>query len=190
MKKAFGCLMVIVFLILAYVFFVLWRRASPLGVGTGSIGRRLGAISDSHDWSTPSTSKGTHNTSASVHSSGGRSALSQIAANPQKWKGRRVTVSGRVRGNTHYASNRNLYRLTDGSSSLLVVDDKTPPKEYALRSVQGIVKVVKPPLGEGYAYIVSAKGEPKLELDWKDAEHFFTDKFNAIKKDVRVTTKN
>jgi hypothetical protein len=175
MKKAFGCLMVICFVILAYVFFVMWRGASPLGVGTGSIGGRSSARPEAG--STPGTKPG-----------GKDSAISQISSDPQKWKGMRVTVSGRVRGNTRYASNRNLYRLTDGKSSLLVVDDKTPPEELAQRSVKGIVKVVKPPVGEGYAYIVSAKGDPKIELSWKDAQGFFSDEFQKIKKNVNAAT--
>jgi hypothetical protein len=175
MKKAFGCLMVIGFVILAYVFFVMWRGASPLGVGTGSIGGHSSARPEAG--STPD---------AKPASKG--SAISQIASNPQKWKGRRVTVTGRVRGNTRYASNRNLYRLTDGESSLLIVDDKTPPKELAQRSVKGIVKVLKPPVGEGYAYIVSAKGDPKIDLSWNDAKGFFTEEFQKIKKDVNAAT--
>ena len=177
MKKAFGCLMVIGFVILAYVFFVMWRGASPLGVGTGSISERRSARPGTG--STPS-----------AKTAGKGSAVSQISSDPQKWKGKRVTVSGRVRGNTRYASNRNLYRLTDGKSSLLVLDDKTPPKELALRSVRGIVKVVKPPVGEGYAYIVSVKGDPKIDLTWKDAQHFFADKFQELKKDVHSATQN
>ena len=170
MRKLFGCLMVIVFLVLAYFFFLAWRGTKPLGMGTGNIGGRSGAA--------PST--------PAAHGKG--SALTQIAANPQKWEGKRVTVSGRVRGNTRYASNRNLYRLTDGKSTLLIVDDKAPAKEYSLRSVKGVVKVVKPPVGKGYAYIVSVKGDPKIDLDWKDVEGFFADKIKDITKDVKITT--
>lgn len=44
MKKGFGCLMVICFVILAYAFFVMWRGSSSLGVGTGSIGDRSGVL--------------------------------------------------------------------------------------------------------------------------------------------------
>jgi hypothetical protein len=176
MRKAFGCLMVIGFLILAYVFFVMWRGASPLGVGTGNIGGRTSARPEAG--STPG---------AKPASKG--SAISQIAANPQKWKGKRVTISGRVRGNTRYASNRNLYRLTDGKSSLLVVDDQKPPKEYTLRSVKGIVKVVKPPVGEGYAYIVSAKGDPKIDLSWDEAKDSLNEEFQKIKRDVNAATR-
>lgn len=167
MKKAFGCLMVIGFLILAYFFFLQWRKTSEWGVGTGSIGGR----------SEPS---------GSTPARDSRSALTQVASNPQKWEGKRVTVTGRVRGNTRYASNRNLYRLTDGKSTLLIVDDKTPAKEYSKRSVKGVVKVVKPPIGEGYAYIVSVKGDPKIDLKWQDVSHFFSEKIADIKKGVET----
>ena len=177
MKKAFGCLMVICFLILAYVFFIRWRNTSSLGTGTGSISGRVSSLLGKG--STPEAKQGAKSSS---------STLAQVAANPQNWKGKRVTVSGRVRGNTRYASNRNLYRLTDGKSSLLVVDDQAAPKEYALRNVKGIVKVLKPPMGEGYAYIVSAKGDPKIELTWNDAKGFFNDKFQDIKDKVNAAT--
>ncbi len=176
MKKAFGCLIVICFVVLAFLFFIKWRGTSSLGSGTGNIGGRSGALPETG--STPSLKPANKS-----------SAISQIASNPQKWQGKRVTVSGRVRGNTRYASNRNLYRLTDGESSLLIVDDKTPPKELAQRSVKGTVKVVKPPVGEGYAYIVSAKGDPTIDLTWNDAKGFFSDKFQEIKKDVNAATR-
>lgn len=178
MRKAVGCLIVIGFVILAYVFFVLWRRTPSLGTSTGSIGQRSSAL-PTRNGSTPG---------AKSHASGGTTKISQISSHPQQWKGKRVSVSGRVRGNTRYASNRNLYRLTDGDSSLLVVDDQKPPTELALRSVKGIVKVLKPPVGEGYAYIVSAKGDPKIELNWKDAQQFFSHEFQKVKKDVHSAT--
>jgi hypothetical protein len=167
--------MVIGFVILAYVFFVMWRGTSPLGVGTGSIGGRSSERPKAG--STPGAKPASKD-----------SAISQIAANPQKWKGKRVTITGRVRGNTRYASNRNLYRLTDGKSSLLIVDDQKPPKEYTLRSVKGVVKVVKPPVGEGYAYIVSAKGEPKIDLSWDEAKDSLNEEFQKIKRDVHAAT--
>lgn len=171
MKKAFGCLMMIVFLILAYFFFQSWRGIKSWGVGTGNIS---GPSS-----SAPSTPGATNK----------RSALSQVAASPQKWNGKRVTVSGRVRGNTRYASNRNLYRLTDGKSTLLVVDDKAPAKEYSLRSVKGIVKVVKPPVGNGYAYIVSVKGDPKIDLKWDQVKGVVGGAIGEIKKGVHEATR-
>jgi len=184
MKRAFGCLMGIGFLILAYIFFLMWRGTNPLGVGTGNIGGRSSSVergSGSGKSSTPS--KG------STPSAGARTALSQISANPQKWEGKRVMVSGRVRGNTRYATNRNLYRLTDGNSSLLIVDDKTPPKEYSLRGVAGVVKVVNPPVGKGYAYIVNVKGDPKIDLKWQDVKGFFSGAVGEIKKGVHEATR-
>jgi len=174
MRKTFGCLMMIVFLALAYLFFLAWRNTGSLGVGTGSIGG----------------SSSYNNGARSTPASGGKgSALSQISASPQKWNGKRVTVSGRVRGNTRYATNRNLYRLTDGKSTLLIVDDTTPPKEYALRTISGTVKVVNPPIGNGYAYIVSVKGDPKIDLKWQDVKGFFGEAFDEIKKDVHAATR-
>ena len=162
--------MMIGFLVLAYFFFVTWRGARPLGVGTGSIGGRSSS------------------TSGDPGASNKRSALSQIAANPQKWNGKRVTVSGRVRGNTRYATNRNLYRLTDGTSTMIIVDDKKPASEYSLRSVSGTVKVVKPPIGSGYAYIVSVKGDPKIDLKWQDVKGFFGNAFEEAKKGIHEAT--
>ena len=64
------------------------------------------------------------------------------------------------------------------------MDDKSPPKEYWPRTVSGTVKVVKPPLGKGYAYIVSVKGNPNINLKWQDVSSFFGDKYNAVKKQV------
>lgn len=165
--------MVIGFLVLAYLFFVVWRGAIPWGVGTGSIGGR---------------SEQAESTPATNSASGKGSALTQVATNPQKWEGKTVTVAGRVRGNTRYASNRNLYRLTDGESTLFIVDDKTPPKEYAWRSIKGEVKVLKPPVGDGYAYIVNVKGDPKIDLDWKEVQGFFTERIEDIKKGVGTAT--
>ena len=175
MKKAFGCLTMMVFLVLAYFFFLAWRGTGSLGVGSGNIGGQ---------------SSSTNSGARSIPASGGKgSALSQISSSPQKWSGKRVTVSGRVRGNTRYATNRNLYRLTDGKSSLLIVDDTTPPKEYALRTISGTVKVVNPPVGKGYAYIVSVKGDPKIDLKWQDVKGFFGGALDEIKKNVHEATR-
>ena len=166
MRKVFGCLMTIGFLVLMYVFFLAWRGTRPAGVGTGNIGGRSSSATGAR--STPATPKG--------------SALSQIASNPRKWNGKRVTISGRVRGNARYATNRNLYRLIDGKSTLLIVDDQTPPKEYSLRSVSGTVRVVKPPIGKGYAYVVSVKGDPKIDLKWPEVKGFFSAAASEMKK--------
>ena len=177
MKKAFGCLMGIGFLILACVFFLSWRGMQPLGVETGNISERSSSDTGSTR-STPAASKPNKG-----------SALSQVAANPQKWNGKRVTVSGRVRGNTRYATNRNLYRLTDGTSTMLIVDDKPPAKELSMRTVTGTVKVVKPPIGDGYAYIVSVKGDPKIDLKWDEVKGFFEEALGEIKKGVHEATR-
>lgn len=163
--------MLLGFLILAYFLFRQWRSTTEWGVGTGRIGGR---------------SEPTGSTPAARDK---RSALTQVASNPEKWAGKRVTVSGRVRGNTRYASNRNLYRLTDGKSTLLIVDDKAPAKEYSLRSVTGVVKVVSPPVGNSYAYIVSVKGDPQIDLKWQDVQKFFAEKIVDIKKGVDTATR-
>lgn len=169
MRKALGCLVLIVFLILGYFFLMAWRNYMPQGVGTGNIGGR----------SEP----------ASRQPSQRRSMLRQIAEEPEKFEGKRVTVTGRVRGTARYASNRNLYRLAENDYRLVIVDDKSPPKEYALRTITGVVQVIKPPLGNGYAYIVSVKGDPKIELDWQDVQAFFTEKLGDIKQGVQEATR-
>jgi len=176
--------MAIVFVVLAYLFFLSWRGTRSWGTGTGNIGGRSSSVERGNGGNkSGAPAKG------STPSTGARTALSQISANPEKWRGKRVVVSGRVRGNTRYASNRNLYRLTDGTSSLLIVDDKAPPKEYSLRSIGGVVKVVKPPLGKGYAYIVNVKGDPKIDLKWQDVKGFFGGALGEIKKGVHEATR-
>jgi hypothetical protein len=166
MKKLFGAILLLLFLVGAYFFVQSWKGTAPWGVGTGKLAARSGGSGSA---STPASKT---------------SLIRQISDNPQKFVGKRVTVSGRVRGNSKYASNRNTYRITDGQYSLLVVDDKSAPKEYWPRTVSGTVKVVKPPLGKGYAYIVSVKGNPNINLKWQDVSSFFGEKYNAVKKEV------
>jgi hypothetical protein len=165
MKKLFGAIVLLLFLVGAYLFVKSWKGTAPWGVGTGSLAHRAG-------------------TSPETTSEAKTSLIRRISDNPQQYSGKRVTVSGRVRGNVKYASNRNTYRLTDGQYSLLVVDDKATPKEYWPRTVSGTVKVVKPPLGKGYAYIVSVKGNPNINLKWQDVAGFFTEKYQEVKKEV------
>jgi hypothetical protein len=167
MKKLFGAILLLLFLVGVYFFVRSWKGTASWGVGTGKLARRAGA---------PPEDTGTAATKTSL--------IRQISDNPQQYVGKRVTVSGRVRGNVKYASNRNTYRLTDGQYSLLIVDDKATPKEYWPRTVSGTVKVVKPPFGKGYAYIVSVKGNPNINLKWQDVASFFSEKYRDVKKEV------
>jgi hypothetical protein len=168
MKKLLGAVLLLVILVGAYFFVQSWKATASWGVGTGKIaGRSTGG---------PSTPTGKN------------SLIKQIAENPQKFAGKHVSISGRVRGSSKYASNRNLYRLTDGQYSLLVLDDKETPIEYAQRWVAGTVKVVKPPLGKSYAYVVSVKRNPDIDLKWTDVKTFFGEKYNVVKKGVKTAT--
>ena len=166
MKKLLGALLLLLFLVGTYFFVLRWKATTSWGVGTGAIARRN---VNSPVVSTPATKS---------------SLIKQISQNPQKFRGKRVHVSGRVRGNSKYASNRNLYRITDGQYSLLVVDDKAAPVEYSQRWIAGTVKVLQPPVGSGYAYIVSVKGNPNIDLKWQDVQKFFGEKFMTVKKGV------
>ena len=170
MKKLFGAILMLVFLVGAYFFIKQWSTTTPWGAGTGQIAKRNGSTAAS----TPATKK---------------SLIKEISQSPQKFEGKRVNISGRVRGNSKYASNRNMYRLTDGQYSLLVIDDKSAPIEYSLRAVAGTVKVVKPPLGNGYAYVVNVKGNPNIDLKWQDVSRFFGEKYGAVKTEVKRATR-
>jgi hypothetical protein len=167
MGKLFGAVLFLIFLVGAYFFVKQWKSTSSWGASTGTIARREGV-------------KPTESTPARASS-----LIAQISQNPQKFAGKRVSVSGRVRGNSKYASNRNLYRLTDGKYSLMVVDDKAAPKEYWPRAVTGTVKVIKPPLGNGYAYIVNVKGNPNINLKWQDVKSFFGEKIEGVKTEAQ-----
>lgn len=164
MRKLIALILLVLFFVAGYFAFKLWQGTAPWGGSTGAMARH-GGVSAAKTTIAPSL-------------------IRQISENPQKFAGKHVAVSGRVRGNSKYASNRNIYRLTDGQYSILIVDDKTAPKEYWPRTASGVVKVVKPPLGKGYAYIVSVKGNPNINLKWQDVAGFFITKYNAVKKDV------
>jgi hypothetical protein len=172
MRKFGGCLTLIVFLIGAYFFVQLWRSTMPRGIGTGLIR----ASSDD----LPKRDKRTAATR-------GRLALIQVVENPGRFADKTVSVTGRVRGAGRLASNRNIYRLTDGQYRLIVIDDKAPPKEFELRTVSGKVKLLKPPLGNAsYAYLVSVKEGVKFdELAWNEAKGWFTGTYKDVKKNVK-----
>lgn len=171
MKKLLSAILFLIFLVGAYLFIKKWKTLPPMGVGTGKISQAGGG-----------------GTSSSSQATSANSKIRQISDNPRQWEGKQVSLSGRVRGNTKYASNRNMYKITDGKYYLVVVDDKTAPIEYANRYVSGVVKVVKPPMGEGYAYIVSVKGNPNINLKWTDVSSFFSDKYKDVKKGINDAT--
>jgi len=169
MRKLGGCFTLIVFLAVAYFLVQQWRATSPLGIGTGSIAG-----------------------GGSGKKQPARSTLVQIVENPTRFTNRKLTVTGRVRGAGRLASNRNIYRLIEGDYKLLVIDDKAPPKDYALRTVSGQVKLIKPPIGNtSYAYLVSVKEGVKFpEPSWKEASGWFTGKYFDAKNAVKETVKN
>lgn len=177
MRKLGGCLVLIVFAVGAYFMWQQWRSVTPWGVGTGQIAGRSEDI--------PARDKRSPVVKA-------RSTLVQIVDNPTRFTEKTVTVTGRVRGAGRMASNRNIYRLSDGEHRLLVIDDKSLPKDYALRTVTGKVKLIKPPLGTAsYAYLVSVKEGARFdEPDWNELKNWFGDTFEDIKQGVKETTKN
>jgi hypothetical protein len=144
-----------------WVFFKAWRGTTPLAVGTGRIA-------------------GTSTDLAGRDQRGigtkARSKLRGITDNPLRYKDKRVTVTGRVRGAGKLASNRNIYTLAEGNDRILVIDDKTRPKEYWPRTVSGVVKVVGPPVGGlNYAYIVDVKNPAKFTApQWSEIKDYFT----------------
>jgi hypothetical protein len=168
MRRLLGCFTVLVMLVGAFYFVRGWNGVSPWGASTGSIGQaQRGQTEPGVGHKTVST-------------------LSQIAQNPTRFKGKRMTVKGRVRGATKIASNRNLYMLTDGDYRVLVIDDKAPPKDYWPRTVNGEVRVIGPQIGGlNYAYLVDAK--PGVRIDppkREEVEHFFSANYKKLKSGV------
>jgi hypothetical protein len=104
-----------------------------------------------------------------------RERFRNITQNPLRYQDQRVTVTGRVRGATKLASNRNIYTLTQGDYRLLVIDDKAPPREYWPRTVNGTVKVIGPPVGGlQYAYVTDVREPAKFNAPrWQDIKHYF-----------------
>ncbi|MBV9864828.1 MAG: hypothetical protein JO316_05730 [Abitibacteriaceae bacterium] len=170
---AIGRLILVVLIALGAFYFVKkWHSVTPWGTETGKIG---GASRD-----LPARDK------RSVPQKVG-SQLHEIVTNPTRFENKRATVNGRVRGASKYASNRNIYMLTDGNDRILVIDDKQPPQEYWPRAVSGTVKVIGPPIGGlQYAYIVDVKQGVKVNPPtWSEVSHFFTDKYQDVKQGAK-----
>ena len=105
-----------------------------------------------------------------------RERFRAITQNPTRYKSQRVTITGRVRGATKIASNRNVYTLTQGKYRLLVIDDGPRPREYWPRTVKGVVQLIGPPVGGlQYAYVVDVGQPAKFNApQWNDIRQYFT----------------
>jgi hypothetical protein len=175
MRKLLGCGFIGVFLVLGALFAYQWSRTTP-GADTGPTESANGAPARR----------------ASSAQNEGKDDLADIARNPARYAGKTVTIRGRVRGPLRLAAHRTLYRLMDasGHNSLLVVDDREPPKEYWARSVTGRVQLLKAPPGQAsYPYVVSLKDGVKFDLKWQDAKRFFADAVQDIEHGAREARK-
>lgn len=167
--KAIGRLiMFVVVVVIAVYFFLNYRSTTPWAVGTGRIGGENAGVEST------AVKSGSGNSSASP--------IVAVASDPAKWDGKTVTLHGRPYGTTKYASNRNIYTMVDGDSRVLVIADGEPPQTQQEHTVTGVVKTI----GVGSLrkpYVVSVKGGAKVDPpDWKAVGHFFTDKYDEIKK--------
>ncbi|MDF2439427.1 MAG: hypothetical protein JWN98_411 [Abditibacteriota bacterium] len=171
MRRLMGCGLTILMLIGAFLFVRQWRSTTPWAVGTGDIQGK---------------SKDLPARDARGVGTKTKSTLAQIASDPTRFEGRRMTVTGRVRGAGKYASNRNIYTLAEGDYRILVVDDKKPPREYWTRTVSGEVKVFGPKVGGlNRAYLVDVKQGIKINPpQWSEVSHFFTEKYQRVKAGV------
>lgn len=170
-RRLFGCALTILMLFGAFMFVRQWRSTTPWAVGTGNI------QGNSKDLpARDSRGVGTKT----------KSTLAQIADNPTRFEGKRMTVTGRVRGAGKYASNRNIYNLVQGDYRILVIDDKKPPREYWTRTVSGVVKVIGPKVGGlNRAYLVDVKQGVKINPpQWSEVSRFFTEKYQKVKAGV------
>ena len=177
MKKLLGCGFMAVFLALAGLFAYQWNRTAATGAGTGRIAAR---DADSAAHRAPETE------------SSGASNLARVAQHPAQYAGKTLTVKGRVRGPLRLASNRTVYRLVDesGKNSLLVVDDREPPKEYWARSITGRVQLLKAPVGDlQYPYIVSLEEDVRYDLKWDEVKSFFADKLQDVEHGAKSVAK-
>jgi hypothetical protein len=158
-------LVTVAFLVLmavgAWAFVKSWRSTTPLAVGTGKI---AGTSSDL-------AARDERGLGAKT-----RAKFSGITDDPLRYKDQKVTVTGRVRGAAKLASNRNIYTLAEGDDRILVIDDKPAPKEAWPRTVNGVVKVVGPPVGGlRYAYVVDVREPAKFKApQWQDIKDYFT----------------
>lgn len=167
MRRLLGCGAIIALLIGAYFFVRGWNKVTTWGTGTGSIARQAQGRGEA---------------------SGAPRAplLQQIAQNPARFKGKRATVTGRVRSATKIASNRNMYLLVEGNDRILVIDDKAPPKPFYPRTVSGVVQTIGPQaLGQNYAYLVDVKSGVKVNPPrWAEVQSFFVERYDYIRKNV------
>ncbi len=166
MKKIFNLALVFLMFVGMALFVRSWRKTSPQGMGTGDIAGKSSDLA----------ARDQRPLGQKV-----RSKLREISDNPLRFKDQRMTIKGRVRGAGKLASNRNIYTITEGRDSLLVIDDKTPPKDYWTRTVSGVVKVVGPPVGGlQRAYLVDVKEGVKFNAPkWSELKDYFTRSANG-----------
>jgi hypothetical protein len=171
-RKIISLVALVAMLFGAYWFVKGWRSTTPWAVGTGRIQAKSEDIPERDE-----RGVGTKT----------RSTLGEIAANPTRFQGKRMTVTGRVRSAGKYASNRNIYTLVSGDDRILVIDDKAPPREYWPRTVTGVVQVIGPKVGGlNRAYLVDVKQGVKVNPPkWETVSRFFTDKYNQVKSGVQ-----
>lgn len=172
MRGLFRLIMAVLVVLVGFYFVQQWRSVTPWGGGTG----RIGGVSRD----LPARDK------QSVAPRAGQS-IKAVVANPTRFENKRVSLTGRVRGATKYASNRNMYMLIeDEDNKILVIDDKAPPEEDRPRTVAGTVKVIGPPIGGlQYAYLVDVKqGVQFTPPRWDQIKDYFSGKYHEVKKGV------
>jgi len=161
MRKIIPLIFLILIALGAWTFFKAWRGTTPMGAGTGRIAGK----------ETDLAGRDSRGLGAKT-----RSKLRGITDDPLRYQNQRISISGRVRGPGKLAANRNIYTLSDGNDRILVIDDKAPPKEYWPRTVNGVVKVVGPPIGGlRHAYLVDVREPAKFTAPkWQDIKNYFS----------------
>lgn len=173
MRGIFRLIMVVLVVLVGFYFVQQWRSVTPWGVGTG----RIGGVS--RDLPARDRRPVTQKVGSSIK---------EVISNPTRFENKKVSLTGRVRGVTKYASNRNMYLLVeDESNKILVIDDKDPPEQDWPRTVSGTVKVIGPPIGGlQYAYLVDVKqGVQFTPPKWEQIKDYFSGKYNEVKKGVK-----
>jgi hypothetical protein len=155
MRKIIGLILVVLMVVGLFGFIRQWRSTTAPAYGTGDIRGN-------------SAERGVGTKM--------RERFRNITQTPTRYENQRVTVTGRVRGATRIASNRNVYTLTQGDYRLLVIDDGPRPREYWPRTVNGVVKLIGPPVGGlQYAYVVDVDQPAKFDApQWNDIRQYFT----------------
>ncbi len=161
MRKIIGLILVVLMVVGLFGFVRQWRSTTAPAYGTGDI---AGNSADRAE--RDQRGVGTKM----------RERFRNITEQPTRFENQRVTVTGRVRGATKIASNRNIYTLTQGDYRLLVIDDGPRPREYWPRTVNGDVKLIGPPMGGlQYAYVVDVEEPAKFNApQWNDIRQYFT----------------